>query len=81
MYSLISQSIVLCLMHKELVNVMVKNNAVILLSVSDLDIIMDMNSWAFRMQKQRDWGYVVCSKYHELDRLKSSLVRKNNLQF
>jgi hypothetical protein len=67
----ISKSMALCLIHKNLVNVMVKNGAVIMLSISDPDIMMDMNSRAFRMQKQRGWGYVICPEREELDRLKT----------
>jgi hypothetical protein len=67
----ISKSMALCLIHKNLVNVMVNNGAVIMLSISDPDIMMDMNSRAFRMQKQRGWGYVICPEREELDRLKT----------
>ena len=66
----ISKSMALCLIHKNLVDDMVENGAMIMLSISDPDIMMDMNSWAFRTQKQRGWGYVVCPERHELDRLK-----------
>ena len=72
----ISKSIALCLIHKNLVDVTNKNGAVIMLSISDPDTVMDLNSWAFRMQKKRGWGYVVCPERHELDRLKKQFDSK-----
>lgn len=72
----ISKSIALCLIHKNLIDVMTKNDAVIMLSISDPDTVMDLNSLAFRMQKKRGWGYVVCPERHELDRLKKQFDSK-----
>lgn len=66
----ISKNLALCFVHKGLEDEMVKGNSVTMLSFSDPDVIMRMNNWAFRGQKERGWGYVVCPERNELDRLK-----------
>lgn len=72
----VSGNLVLCLLHKELTNEMVKGTSLSMLSISETDVIMRMNNWAFRGQKERGWGYVVCPERHELDRLKKQFDPK-----
>lgn len=67
----ISPNLALCLLHKELADQMVQGEIIKMLSVSEPDMIMLMNKCAFRVQKQRGWGYVICPEREELDRLKS----------
>jgi len=66
----------LCLVHKDLASEMVKGTSLIMLSISEPDVIMRMNNWAFRGQKERGWGYVVCPERDELDRLKKQFDSK-----
>lgn len=72
----ISRDLALCLVHKDLASEMVKGTSLIMLSISEPDVIMRMNNWAFRGQKERGWGYVVCPERDELDRLKKQFDLK-----
>ena len=66
----ISPMICICLLENAYATQITNEHGEIsMFSVDSPEIIMRINTWAFRGQKNRNWGCVICPERDELDRL------------